>query len=121
MANTTTSSKTFEPKTAELTTVAEPETNSTTKLLAQLETILRTAAKNFGRFAVAAIITFIGMFFGPSLALAQVYGEPLKHRSGSVLEAAGIGAAGGMTLVISLWGIYFIGKTIIDVIRTSRH
>lgn len=119
MANTTTSSKTSEPKTAELTGVAKAET--TTTLLTKLEAILRAATKNFVRFAVAAIITFVGMFFGPSLALAQVYGEPLKHRSGSVLEAAGIGAAGGMTLVISLWGIYFTGKTVIDVIRTSCH
>lgn len=109
------------PKTAELTTVAEPETNNTTKLLAQLETILLTATKNFGGFAVAAIITFFGMFTGPRLALAEIYGEPLKHRSGSVLEAAGIAAAGGMTMIIGLWVIFFIVKTIIDIVRARKN
>lgn len=109
------------PKTTELTTVTEPETKNTTKLLAKLETILLTATKNFTRFAVAAIITFIGMYTGPVLALKQVYREPLKHRSGSVLEAAGIAAAGGMTKIIALWGIFFIVKTIIDIVRARKN
>lgn len=109
------------PKTAELTTVAEPETNNTTKLLAQLETILLTATKNFAWFAVAAIITFIGMYTAPVLALKQVYGEPLKHRSGSVLEAAGIAAAGGGSMIIGLWVIFFIVKTIIDIVRARKN